>query len=216
MAEISGPIKQFQDVEATKVGTWELVQAVNRQRPNLRENELLRRQFDRWWTDMQVALDNLPDADKKFATPMQELLHDAGEEAQECALRNGLAVFRRGGGEFQAIQSLLRMPPVDRLTGLATNEVLDPLTRLHNACVEAHLASEALRESFEDNLPDELGDALDVSASTTRLDRACAAKDELNAARDEAREALSDYFESLHLLKVNSENDRTPLDQLEL
>ena len=90
--ELPGSVRQFQCVEATEDGTWELIKGINRQRQKARDTEQLRRQFERWWVDTEVALAELPKADAGFASPMQELLRYAREGATERALNSGMGL----------------------------------------------------------------------------------------------------------------------------
>ncbi|MDH3039035.1 TIR domain-containing protein [Streptomyces sp. TRM75561] len=194
-AELPGPIKQFQGVPATEEGTWELIKSVNRRRPNPRDKETLKRQFDRWWTDMQSALEGLPAADSKFASPMHELLRYAREEAVERAARRGFSVWAAKDGDVEVLNDLLSMPPIDKWSALILDDIIKPLVDFRSAYAEAHFATKALREFLEENPPEETEGGVDLSHASEHTARASKAVKDMKEARSKVRDAFMKYYE---------------------
>lgn len=54
------PLKQFQAVEASEAGTWQLVRAVNGEVRHPRQGEALKRHFKQWWPRLESLLAQLP------------------------------------------------------------------------------------------------------------------------------------------------------------
>ena len=58
--DVKGPLAQFHGKQANKVGTWELVQALNRISSQAHEPGRLQVIFDRFWPDLEGTLGAIP------------------------------------------------------------------------------------------------------------------------------------------------------------
>ncbi|HEX2208894.1 MAG TPA: toll/interleukin-1 receptor domain-containing protein [Longimicrobium sp.] len=58
--DVAGPLAQFQGVAADTEGTFKLLQAVDALREQPLEGERLRRQFEKWWPDLEAQLGSIP------------------------------------------------------------------------------------------------------------------------------------------------------------
>jgi hypothetical protein len=59
-AAARSPIAQFQQVPASRDGTFRLVMSINAARDNPQARDRLERIFNRWWTDLEQTLNALP------------------------------------------------------------------------------------------------------------------------------------------------------------
>jgi hypothetical protein len=58
-SDIEFPLAQFQSVEATESGTWELVESINQSLEEPIETMRLRQQFEKWWPELERAISNI-------------------------------------------------------------------------------------------------------------------------------------------------------------
>jgi DNA repair exonuclease SbcCD ATPase subunit len=78
-----GPLSQFQAKQANKNQTWELILAINRALGDEASlEERLRRIFERWWPDLEQALNALPAAapDQNTKHPLEDTFKETLEE----------------------------------------------------------------------------------------------------------------------------------------
>lgn len=79
-ADLEGPLVQFQATMANKTDTLKLLQSLNKELPDdqKRGEEQIKRAFDKWWPDLEKAIDNLPaiESDPKLIRPDRELLEE--------------------------------------------------------------------------------------------------------------------------------------------
>jgi hypothetical protein len=66
-----GPLSQFQAKTADAEGTWDLLRAINKQNASRLPEDKLKKSFDKWWPDLQDALEALPDDGGKIAVRRQ-------------------------------------------------------------------------------------------------------------------------------------------------
>ena len=72
-SRITGPLAQFQNVDANKEGTRRLVGAIYASLPETALSpERLDRAFERWWPNLEEALGNIPDDDAEAPPPRPE------------------------------------------------------------------------------------------------------------------------------------------------
>jgi hypothetical protein len=63
-----GPLNQFQAKKANKTETCEIIRTLNRRLENPLPDSQIERTFTRWWPDLEVVLNNLPDIKKEPET----------------------------------------------------------------------------------------------------------------------------------------------------
>jgi hypothetical protein len=144
---------------------------------------------------MKSALDELPAADAKFASPMHELLQYAREEAVERAARRGFTVWAAKDGEVEVLNDLLHMPPIDKWSALILDDVIKPLIAFRSAYADAHFATQALREFLEENPPEETEGGVDLSHASEHTARASKAVKDMKESRLKVRDAFVKYYE---------------------
>jgi hypothetical protein len=58
--DLTGPLAQFQGVDADEDGTRRLLRSINQARPNPLDEPRLLRLFEKWWPDLSLALEDMP------------------------------------------------------------------------------------------------------------------------------------------------------------
>ncbi len=76
--DVTGPLAQFQGVDADEAGTFRLLQSINNTREFILPDNHLRRAFEKWWPDLQKQLSDIPDP--KDSPPKERTALDLLEE----------------------------------------------------------------------------------------------------------------------------------------
>ncbi|WP_406162290.1 toll/interleukin-1 receptor domain-containing protein [Streptomyces sp. NBC_01005] len=195
-ADLPSPLKQFQGKAADEAGTWDLAKTINRQRSNPRENVDLKRHFDTWWPSLSEALTELPKSNVRYASPMNEMLEYAREEARERALRRGLGVWAPSGDEPpEVMEDMLSGPVLDRWSALVMPDVLKPMGDYNKALSEYSRASAELREFLKANPPVEIEGGISLKHAEEYMRAVGEKQDAAKGMRSKVQEVLGRYFD---------------------
>jgi hypothetical protein len=87
-----GPLNQFQAKKANKTETWELIRTLNRRLENPLPDSQIERTFARWWPDLEVVLNNLPDVKKEPETrrSLEDMLSETLELVRSIYRSTGI------------------------------------------------------------------------------------------------------------------------------
>jgi hypothetical protein len=94
-----GPLTQFQAKRANEADTWELILTINKVlKEGALPEEKLKRTFERWWPDLEIILNTLPDEDDtgKAHRTADSMLEEMLELTREISRR----VFSERSNKF--------------------------------------------------------------------------------------------------------------------
>lgn len=111
LAQLEGPLAQFQAALANKSSTLEVVQSIN---SALEGNSLdparLLRAFDNWWSDLETALDNIPEATVE-APPTRtdrDILEEILHISRQLSIQLGSHTSRQNMPSVEPFEEALR------------------------------------------------------------------------------------------------------------